>query len=238
MPERPIVLSDKILDAVEKVVASNERLIVKAYGFIPVTEFFMRHFIKRVLTQFSRPELASAIAMLIKELTVNAAKANFKRLLFLENNLDVKNPADYERGMRLFREAISETMPFEYGTKAKQASLNVQTVFDFDADRIIIEVKNNLAMSKIEEMRVREKLRQAMDCKDISEFMMENVDETEGAGLGIILSLMALKSSSIDPHALSISTDFKNETIARVEIPLHENYIPKRLRPHDVVASV
>jgi hypothetical protein len=34
---------------------------------------------------------------------------------------------------------------------------------------------------------VREKFAQAMRCNDIAEFMMENVDETEGAGLGLNL---------------------------------------------------
>lgn len=237
MRSNPVTLSEKIIAVAEKTIAAEERLILKAYGFIPVTEFFMRDFIKKILTKFNRPELASAVSMLIKELTVNAAKANFKKLLFIENSIDVKKSDDYERGMRLFREAITDTMPFEYGVKAKQASLNVQTSFDFDADRIIIEVRNNLPMSEIEEARVREKLRQAMECEDIAEFMMENVDETEGAGLGIILSLMALKSSAIDPHALTISTDFKNETIARVEIPLNENYKPQKRRAHDSLAA-
>lgn len=237
MRSAPVTLSEKIIEAANKTIASEERLIVKAYGFIPVTEFFMRDFIKKILTKFKRPELAAAVSMLIKELTVNAAKANFKKLLFLENNIDVKNSEDYERGMKMFRDTISDTMPFEYGAKAKEASLNVQTSFDFDADRIIIEVKNNLPMSEIEEARVREKLRQAMECEDIADFMMENVDETEGAGLGIILSLMALKSSAIDPHALTISTDFRNETIARVEIPLKDHYKPKLRRAHDEAAA-
>jgi hypothetical protein len=238
MRANAITLSENILNITDRTIAAEERLIVKAYGFIPVTEYFMRDFIKKILTKFNRPELAAAVSMLIKELTVNAAKANFKKLLFLENSIDVKNPEDYERGMRMFREAISDTMPFEYGAKAKQAQLNVHTSFDFDANRIIIEVKNNLPMSTIEEARVREKLRQAMECEDIADFMMENVDETEGAGLGIILSLMELKSSAIDPHALTISTDFKNETIARVEIPLTDHYKPKLPRAHDAAMAV
>ena len=237
MRSNPVTLSENIVIAAENAIDAEERLIIKAYGFIPVTEFFMRDFVKKVMTKFKRPELASAVSMLIKELTVNAAKANFKKLLFLENNIDVGNAEDYERGMKMFREAITETMPFEYGVKAKEASLNVHTSFDFDKDRIIIEVRNNLPMSQIEERRVREKLRQAMECEDIADFMMENADETEGAGLGIILSLMALKSSAIDPKALTISTDFRNETIARVEIPLNDNYQPRHARPHDGIAK-
>jgi hypothetical protein len=41
---------------------------------------------------------------------------------------------------------------------------------------------------------------------------------------------MALKSSDIDPHFLTISTNYENETIARVEIPFSERYLPRRAR--------
>lgn len=191
----------------------------------------MRDSVNKILQKYERTDLAPAIAMIIKELTVNATKANFKKILFLENNIDVNDPADYERGMQLFRDAISETMSMEYGLKAKKASLNVVASFDFDKDRLIVEIRNNLAMSRLEESRVREKLRQAMECEDVAEFMMENVDETEGAGLGIILSLAALKSLAIDPHVLSISTNYQDLTVARLEIPLRAEYTPERLKP-------
>ncbi|AFM11255.1 hypothetical protein [Turneriella parva] len=226
-------LPQAIIEAAEKTLHAKDRLVVRAYGFIPVTEYFMRDFIKKILAKFNRPELAPAIGMIIKELTVNAAKANFKRILFIENNIDVENPADFERGMKIFREAISESMALEYGKKAKNARLNVHATFDFDENRLIVEIRNNLPMSRIEEERVREKFAQAMRCNDIAEFMMENVDETEGAGLGLILSLMALKSSQIDPHVLTISTNYESETIARVEIPFNEKYQPRRARAHD-----
>ena len=231
-PEK-VSIPEPIARVATETVDEGRRMILRAYGFIPVTEVFIRDFVKKVLGKFSRPDLTPAIAMILKELTVNAAKANFKRLMFEESQIDVDNPEDLERGMQIFRDNINETMAFEYGKKAREASLNVVTSFDFDENRVIIEVRNNLAMSREEEARVRDKLRQAMACDNIAEFIMENVDETEGAGLGIILSLSALKTSGIDPHALTISTNFENETIARVEIPLSNKYQLMRRRAHD-----
>lgn len=237
MTAKKKTLPQAIVAAAEKTLQAEDRLVIRAYGFIPVTEYFMRDFIKKILDKFNRPELAPALGMIIKELTVNAAKANFKRILFIENNIDVTDPVDFERGMKLFREAISESMALEYGKKAKSAKLNVHTTFDFDEDRLIVEIRNNLPMSRLEEERVREKFAQAMRCNDIAEFMMENVDETEGAGLGLILSLMALKSSQIDPHVLTISTNYENETIARVEIPFSDRYKPRLTRAHDLASA-
>lgn len=236
MRPQKVSVPESIQRVADEIIEAEHRLIIRAYGFIPVTEAFIRDFVKRVLGKFDRLDLSSAVAMILKELTVNAAKANFKKLMFQENQIDTENPEDYERGMKLFRDSINETMALEYGIKARDASLNVVMSLDFDENRFIIEVRNNLPMSRVEEERVRTKLRQAMECEDVADFIMQNVDETEGAGLGLILSLMALKSSGIDPKALTISTNFENETIARLEIPLSNSYQPTRRRAHDRIA--
>jgi hypothetical protein len=230
MPIKKVSIPDSIARAADNTIDIGKPMVVKAYGFIPVTEQFLRDFGKKVLTKYNRPDLAPALALLLKELTVNAAKANFKKVLFQENAINAQDPEDNERGMKLFRAAISESMAREYGKKAKAADLNVHAAFDFNDQRIIIEVRNNHAMSKIEEARVREKLEQAMECEDIAEYMMANLDETEGAGLGLVMSLMALKTAGIDPHALTISTDFEKSTVARVEIPLQPGYKIRRKR--------
>lgn len=225
-----VALPEAILQVADQTLHSEDRMVIKAYGFIPVTEYFMRDFVKKLMQKYERPELSTPIAMIIKELTVNATKANFKRIIFTEHKINRGDPADYERGMKIFREAISDRMSVEYGKKAKQARLNIHASFDFDRDRVIIEIRNNLGMTREEEARVRAKLREAMRCSDVAEFMMENIDETEGAGLGLVLSLMALKSSGVDPHMLTIKTDYETHTLARVEIPLHANYLPRRHR--------
>jgi hypothetical protein len=139
----------------KKPCTAEDRLVMSApTDLFPVTEYFMRDFIKKVLAevqQASSSHLRSGHDY--QELTVNAAKANFKRILFIENNIDVSpNPVDYERGMRLFREAISEIDGSRiWQESAKRASLNVHTTFDFDQDRLIVEIRNNLPMSRIEE---------------------------------------------------------------------------------------
>jgi len=235
---RPSVhIPPNIIQATEMTLASENRLIIKAYGFIPATEHFIRDFVRKILSKFNHQELAPAIALVIKELTVNAAKANFKKIFFNEHNIDPLDAESYESGLALFRDSINENMSFEYGRKAKDARLKVHASFDFDVDRLIIEIKNNLGMTQLEERRAREKLKAAMQCEDVAAFMMENVDETEGAGLGLMLSLTALRSSGIDPHLLTVSTNYKDETVARLEIPLNEQYTPARFRWRSPIAS-
>ena len=143
-----VAIPESILQVADQTLESEDRMVIKAYGFIPVTEYFMRDFVKKLMLKYGRPELSTPIAMIIKELTVNATKANFKRIIFTENKVDMGNAEDYERGMKIFRAAISDRMSVEYGKKAKQARLNIHASFDFDRDRVIIEIRNNLGMTR------------------------------------------------------------------------------------------
>jgi hypothetical protein len=194
------------------------------------TEDFLRSAIRRITDKFGRGELAPAIEIIVKELTMNAAKANFKKVFFLENSLRMDDPKEYEQGMELFRESLSENMFLDYGKKARAVNLNIGITFDYDKDRMLIEVRNNVPMSVAEEKRARTKLEIAMSSDDMAQLFVDNLDEAEGAGLGLMLCLTTLRSSNIDPRTLSISTDFATETVARVEIPLHPGYTPSRLQ--------
>ncbi|MBN8220081.1 MAG: hypothetical protein J0L53_04105 [Spirochaetes bacterium] len=211
-------------------IENGTKLFIKAYGMVRSTEDFLRTAVRKIMNRFGRTDLAPAVEIILKELTMNAAKANFKKVFFLENRLNIDNPVDYAEGMNQFRDTMSETMFFDYGRKARAANLNVIISMDYDQDRVVIEVRNNVPMSPDEERRAREKLRTAMASTDLTQLFVDNIDESEGAGLGLMLCLTTLRSSSIDPRMLSIATDFEKETVARVEIPLHGAYVPARAR--------
>ncbi|EMJ91756.1 hypothetical protein LEP1GSC198_1351 [Leptospira kirschneri str. JB] len=56
-------------------------------------------------------------------------------------------------------------------------------------------------------------------------------DSTEGAGLGITMVEILVAQSGFDRHLFTIySKKGVSQTVARVEIPLKEDYIPKRLK--------
>lgn len=237
MPTEKLTLSEKIHRAAEQIIESESRLVIKAYGVIHSTEDFMRAFVRQVMQRFNRSDLAPAVEIVIKELTMNAVKANFKKIYFAEAGLDMENPEQYENGMAAFRDIIDENIFVDYGKKARAAKLSVETIFDFDKDRVIIEVRNNTPMAEHEEKRAREKLDQGLKCEDMAEFMLNSLDETEGAGMGLVLCLTTMRSAGIDPRLLSLYSDFKNETVARVEIPLHAGYVPSRARFQPALAG-
>jgi len=212
-----------------EILEEDSKLTLKAYDVGHTTEDFLRAAIRLITGKYARADLAPSLEIILKELTTNAAKANFKKLFFAERALELENPDQYRTGVALFRELFSARMFREYGHKAKAARLEVATTFDYNADRIIIRIKNNVPMSSAEEKRVREKLKMAMGCTDVGSFILENIDESEGAGLGLMLCITALRAIGVDPRLFTIATDQENYTTAKVEIPLHNDYVPLRV---------
>jgi hypothetical protein len=214
----------------DEIIENENRLVVRAHGLTRETEAYLRDYLKKVLQQTGREDLVAALQIILKELTTNAAKANFKKIFFAEHELRLDDPEHYEHGVERFRETFSEESFVEYRQKAQASDLLILITIDYDPDRIILEIRNNVPMTREEEKRAREKLRLAMSYEDMGQFITDFADETEGAGLGIMLCLTSMRSSSINPRLLSISTDFRTHTLARVEVPLHEGYIPTRMR--------
>lgn len=230
MQEDKASISGAAAHLTEEILENENRLVVRAYGMSRSTETFLRGYLRRVLQEAGRPELLAMLEIILKELTTNAAKANFKKIYFAENKLRIDDPEHYELGLARFRETLSEEILIEYRLKAKASELLVLISVDYDPDRVILEIRNNVPMTPEEEKRARQKLRLAMNCHDMGQFIEENADETEGAGLGIMLCLTTMRSSAVDPRLFSISTDFRTHTLARVEVPLHDSYMPARAR--------
>jgi len=212
---------------VEAALEKNDSIHVRAYGVLPVTEEFIRKVTTQILRRSGRDDLITTASMLLKELTVNAAKANFKRVIFREHNIDSDNAEQYEQGMTIFKDNLSDDMPYVYGPKAKRNDLHVLIAISSDKNKLHIEVQNNTPMKKHEEQRVREKLALAMSCEDLGDFMMNHGDDSEGAGLGIFLSLAALKAAGVDPRVFVIKTDGKKRTWASFELPIDRSYKPE-----------
>ena len=58
---------------------------------------------------------------------------------------------------------------------------------------------------------------------------MEYGDDTEGAGLGLAMVGILLDESGIDKHSFTLYSNQYNETAARLEIPLTENHVSRRV---------
>ncbi|AXR60451.1 hypothetical protein [Leptospira mayottensis] len=191
----------------------------------------LKYIIQRILARYNRLDLAELLYTSSKELIVNATKAAIKRILFKESKLDIESPEDYAQGMESFHNSLSDKkFPF-YREKMKEQGLEIKITFHYNEHRVILKVFNNFRLTDQEEKRVREKFRISRDFDNLFEFFMKFGDSTEGAGLGITMVEILVAQSGFDRHLFTIySKKGVSQTVARVEIPLKEDYIPKRLK--------
>ena len=57
---------------------------------------------KTILQNLGREDLWEPLTYVINEMVANADKANIKRLYFKEKRLNIHNPEEYQKGMKLF----------------------------------------------------------------------------------------------------------------------------------------
>lgn len=192
-------------------------------------EKYLQHSLRLVLDRFSRGDLLDMVYTITKELTINGVKANHKRLFFEERGFDMADPAGYEEGVAAFRHEFTDEGTEHWGSLALERGIFVKIHLSYDDTGLCIEVINNTPIAEIEERRMREKFKKSMGYSDIAEFYMDNMDNTEGAGLGIALIMILMKGEGLDPNLFRIYTQ-PDRTVARVEIPFSGDYVSRRSR--------
>lgn len=200
---------------------------INAYAFTEALKNKVLNKIKSILDKFNRMDLLDVIYTCVKELIINATKANIKRIVFADNNLNIDDIKDWEKGAAIFRDKLRESCIKEFGNKTKSLNYKVKIRYIYNQNGMRIEVINNTPIPVIDEERMRKKLKSAMKYQSIASFYMDNADNIEGSGMGLALIIILLKNQGIDPQFLRIGTN-KEETIARLEIPFTDQYIPFR----------
>ncbi|TGL49655.1 histidine kinase [Leptospira wolffii] len=219
-----------ISDNIRLTIENGRILSLKTHRITRSVEEHIQQAIELILDKVTYPTLVPTVYTIVKELSINACKANQKRIFFEEKGYDLDNSADYKKGVSEYKGLFSEAMAEEYGQKSKKRGYFCLINFDYSMDGIRIEVTNNTPVTLEEEKSLREKLEKGMQYGDIAQFYMDNADNTEGAGLGLALILIMLKAEGIDTSFFRIIIR-KDSTVARLEIPLTPNF--KSVRDKD-----
>ena len=185
----------------------------------------MEVYIQRVLDLFldecHQEHLKDALSFCLGELLTNAKKANTKRVYFEEKGLDINDPVQYEDGMKDFREETFDNINY-YLELQRKAGLYVKIVLQLKEDKIYIEIRNNSLLTKIEQERIQEKLDSVQQYKSMDEVIGTVLDQTEGAGLGIIIVILMLQKVGLSKENYQVFTE-DNETLTRIILPGNEN---------------
>ncbi|TGK06180.1 histidine kinase [Leptospira fletcheri] len=229
--------SFKHLDAqLSDYILNRSRISVQSSRMNAKLEKYVLRILTEVLEKVGQSRYIEMLYTITKEMAINGVKANQKRIFFEDLGLDIRNPDHYDRALSQFKENFSEKMADEYGKRCLARGVFVKINVVYGEDGLVVEVINNTPVIDAEEARMREKMKKAMGYNDIAEFYMDNMDNTEGAGLGIALIMILLKSENIDPNLFRIQTQAA-ETVARVEIPFNDKYISIRSKEINQVGN-
>ncbi|MDR2177306.1 MAG: HDOD domain-containing protein [Treponema sp.] len=195
---------------------------------LTITTFTLPHeieiYIEQVLALFLREvrqeKLKDYIVYCVQELAVNAKKANTKRIYFMEKGLDLTNPVQYKEGMASFKETTLSNI-VHYLRMQKEQGLYVKLILQVRRNIIYIEVRNNVAVTKTELIRIHDKLARSRQYNTLEDAFTQVLDDSEGAGLGLVILVLMLKKMGLDEDCFDI-LGTETETVARIMIPLDQ----------------
>lgn len=155
----------------------------------------------------------------LKEIINNAIKANVKRLYFKMKGLNIKDEDDYRKGMIAFKK---ETYGTETGDelfeKLRAEKLTVRVQFKNDQNKLIFHIINNIQILVDELAKIEERIEKAYAYNDISEAFDDVLDDSEGAGLGLIMALMLFKNIGLPQQTYRLLKK-ENMTVSIITIP-------------------
>jgi predicted ATPase len=94
----------KIVDKIKQSVRMSVPLTVTTYKLPHETEEQIDEILAAYLEELGQGQLKDHLSYCLKELAVNAKKANTKRVYFDEKKLDLQSREDYVEGMKNFKE--------------------------------------------------------------------------------------------------------------------------------------
>ena len=179
----------------------------------------IKSIISRVLAELNKEYLIDSIYYLAHEFAFNADKSNLKRAHFQDMGLNIDDPDHYQNGIASFSQAFRDKRD-EYGELAKHFGWKTSVILLVKNNTLVLAVKNNSVPTEEEYGRMKQNLSRAQKIKNIFDAYTDE-DAVEGAGLGIISTILTLRGLGLSHRAYSVNINReKKETLVKVLIPL------------------
>ena len=180
------------------------RINIRLYDLDPKTGDLIRKIIGMLLTRQNLQVFSSDLFVCLKELAINASKANYK-LLFNKHVTapqGITSDKNYNEFLERFRDEIDENGNKNLLELARKEDRFLNITFQSTMESIEIWVTNNQGVSVIEKNQI---LKRLGDLPSREESFFSNEDAlVEGAGMGINLILKILRTYSKNPHPLKV----------------------------------
>jgi hypothetical protein len=206
------------IEKVNEAIRMEVPLIMTTYTAPRKVERYIEEVVSLFLEHVKKSDLKDNVVYCIQELVVNAKKANTKRAYFSDRGLDLNDETDYERGMQSFKDDTLRNIDY-YLELQRQQGLYIKLILHLKDSVITIEVRNNASITMTELKRIRNRIIKAKECDELEEAIVQVLDDSEGAGLGLVMLVIMLKKLGLGTDAFDILRT-NEETIARIVIPV------------------
>jgi len=210
-------------EKIRKAIQSGLPLTITTYTLPREIEAYIEQVIHVFLRQTNQLKLKDYIVYCVQELVVNAKKANTKRVYFTERGLDINNPDDYKLGMKTFKEETINQIA-HYLQLQKEKGLYIKIILQIKRNTIYIEIRNNVKATRTEQLRIHDKLARSRQYNSLEDALSHILDDSEGAGLGLVILALMLKKIGLDDDSFVFKTTDKY-TMASISIPLDDAMI-------------
>lgn len=210
---------------IKRATNSSIPLTIKTYTLSHDTEVYLEEILEAFLTELGYKEIKDQLAYCLRELAVNAKKANTKRAYFLEKNLTLEDPDEYDEGMKTFKQETLDNIQY-YLQKQKEQGLYIKIIFHTQGKTFNIAVRNNVEITRKEQIRVYDRIARSRAFTSMEEAFATVLDNSEGAGLGIVILILMLKKLGLEEDSFSIDME-AGETIATLSIPFSDIHLEK-----------
>ena len=221
MTSTPDLVVDE--EKIKKAIQSGLPLTITTYTLPKEIEVYIENVINVFLRQTNQLKLKDYIVYCVQELVVNAKKANTKRVYFNERGLDINDPEDYKNGMINFKEETLSNIA-HYLQLQKERGLYIKVILQIKRNTINIEIRNNVLATKTEQLRIQDKMARSRQYDNLEDALSQLLDDSEGAGLGLVILVLMLKKIGLDDDCFVFKTTDKYSA-ASISLPLDETTV-------------
>jgi putative nucleotidyltransferase with HDIG domain len=215
MPASELVVDvAKIKKAAHNAIALN----ILTYTLPHDIEVYMEEVLDVFLSELGQKKLKDYLIYCLRELAVNAKKANTKRVYFDSRGLDINDADHYEEGMKTFKQDTMDNIAW-YLQKQKEKGYYIKITFQAKGSNIVLEVRNNVEITKKEYLRIHDKIARSRKYTSLEEALAQVLDPSEGAGLGLVILVLMLKKIGLNEDCFDLWAE-NGETVARITVPV------------------
>ena len=211
------------VDHLKRCVHSSMPITFKTFTLPRETEEYLDGVLGVLLAELGQERMKDPLAYCLRELTVNAKKANTKRVYFLERDLDLNDEDDYKKGMECFKANTLENIK-HYLRRQKEMGLYIKVTFHTTGRTLVIRVRNNTDITRAEQARIYDRIARARGFTSLEEAFDRMQDYVEGAGLGIVILILILKKIGLSEDAFAVDM-LEGETVATLTIPFDQVHL-------------